>query len=48
MATRLQEEYVTKIRPALRDKFDYKNVHQIPKLEKIVLNMGVGLSLIHI
>ena len=42
MATRLQEEYVTKIRPALRDKFDYKNVHQIPKLEKIVLNMGVG------
>ena len=42
MATRLQEEYVTKIRPALRDKFDYKNVHQIPKLEKIVHNMGVG------
>lgn len=42
MATRLQDEYVNTIRPALQKQFGYKNVHQIPKLEKIVLNMGVG------
>jgi large subunit ribosomal protein L5 len=42
MATRLQETYVSTIRPALREQFGYKNVHQIPKLDKIVLNMGVG------
>ena len=42
MATRLQEIYLGTIRPALQQQFGYKNVHQIPKLEKIVLNMGVG------
>jgi large subunit ribosomal protein L5 len=42
MATRLQENYVSTIRPALQEQFGYKNVHEIPKLDKIVLNMGVG------
>jgi len=42
MATRLQDMYVSTIRPALQQQFGYKNVHEIPKLEKIVLNMGVG------
>jgi len=42
MATRLQDIYVSTIRPALQEEFGYKNVHQIPKLDKIVLNMGVG------
>jgi large subunit ribosomal protein L5 len=42
MATRLQDIYLSTIRPAMQDQFGYKNVHQIPKLDKIVLNMGVG------
>tara|TARA_R110002096_G_scaffold269164_3_gene462977 strand:+ start:1541 stop:2083 length:543 start_codon:yes stop_codon:yes gene_type:complete len=42
MPTRLQEQYVETIRPALQKEFGYVNVHQIPKLDKIVLNMGVG------
>lgn len=41
---RLQTAYNEKIRKAMQDKFGYKNVHQIPKLEKIVINMGVGES----
>lgn len=39
---RLQQEYETKIAKAMQEKFGYKNVHEIPKLEKIVINMGVG------
>ena len=39
---RLRERYREEVAPALRDKFEYENVMQIPKLEKIVLNMGVG------
>jgi large subunit ribosomal protein L5 len=42
MATRLQDNYLSTVRPALQEQFGYKNVHQIPKLQKIVLNMGVG------
>jgi len=42
MPARLRQQYVEAIRPALQKEFDYKNVHEIPKLEKIVLNMGVG------
>ena len=41
-APRLKTEYLEKIRPALQEKFNYKNPMQIPSLEKIVLNMGVG------
>ncbi|WP_406677313.1 50S ribosomal protein L5 [Moorella sp. ACPs] len=39
---RLKEKYLTEIRKLLQDKFGYKNVMEIPKLEKIVVNMGVG------
>lgn len=40
--TRLQKEYYETIRPALVEKFGYKNPHEVPKLDKIVINMGVG------
>ncbi|WP_283176076.1 50S ribosomal protein L5 [Gemmobacter sp. 24YEA27] len=39
---RLKAEFKTKIRAALKEEFSYKNDMQIPRLEKIVLNMGVG------
>src|SRR5438552_1393534 len=39
---RLRSEYKARIRKALRDKFGYTNEMQIPKLDKIVLNMGIG------
>jgi large subunit ribosomal protein L5 len=42
MAARLKERYKEKIVPALTKEFDYKNTMAVPKLEKIVLNMGVG------
>lgn len=40
--TRLQEKYLSEAVPALQDKFKYENVMQLPKLEKVVINMGVG------
>ena len=39
---RLKERYNLEIRPRLKEKFAYENVMQIPKLEKVVLNMGLG------
>ncbi|MFA9398211.1 MAG: 50S ribosomal protein L5 [Clostridiaceae bacterium] len=42
MVTRLQEKYEKEVVPALMDKFGYKNIMEVPKLEKIVINMGVG------
>ncbi len=42
MQTRFQEQYETVVKPALIEQFKYKNVMQVPRLEKIVLNMGVG------
>lgn len=39
---RLKESYVSEVLPALMKKFGYKNVMQAPKLEKIVINMGLG------
>ncbi len=42
MVTRLREKYEGQVRKQLQDKFGYKNVHQIPKLEKVVINMSVG------
>lgn len=39
---RLKDLYRTKVAPALMQEFGYRNVMQIPRLEKIVLNMGVG------
>ena len=45
MKARLQEKYLREVRPALIEKRKYKNVHEVPKLEKIVVNMGVSASL---
>jgi len=42
MAARLQKQYKEKIIPALQEEFKYTNKHQIPQLDKIVINMGVG------
>ena len=42
MATRLKERYLAEAVPALKQKFGYKNMMQIPKLDKIVINMGLG------
>ena len=39
---RLKEKYQKEITPALMSKFEYNSVMQVPKLEKIVVNMGVG------
>jgi large subunit ribosomal protein L5 len=41
MATRLKEKYQGQVRKQLQDKFGYKNVNQIPKLEKVVINMSL-------
>lgn len=38
----LKEKYVEDVIPAMKEKFGYENDHQVPKLVKIVLNMGVG------
>ena len=40
--SRLKEQYIKEIVPELTKKFGYKNVMQVPKLDKIVVNMGVG------
>ena len=40
MATRIKEKYLAEAIPALKQKFGYKNVMEIPKLSKIVINMG--------
>ena len=41
-SSRLQELYETAVRPALMQEFGYKNPMQVPRVEKIVVNMGVG------
>ena len=45
MKARLYTKYVNEVVPALKAKHNYANVHQIPRLEKIVVNMGVSASL---
>ncbi len=42
MTTRLKEKYSTEVVPSLMEKFQYKSVMEVPQLEKIVLNMGLG------
>ena len=42
MAERLKERYLQQVRAAMQERFSYKNVNQIPKLEKVVVNMSVG------
>ena len=39
---RLKEKYISEIVPSLREKHNYKSVTEVPKLDKIVVNMGVG------
>jgi large subunit ribosomal protein L5 len=40
--TRLREKYDNDVRKKLVEKFGYKNIHQVPKLDKVVINMSVG------
>ena len=42
MAARLKEQYLEEVRPRLRDEFKYRNDLEAPKIEKIVINIGVG------
>ena len=45
MKARLHKKYVEEVVPALKTSRNYKNVHQIPKMEKIVVNMGIRSDL---
>lgn len=42
MASRLFETYKNEVVPAMMEKFQYSNIMQVPKIDKIVVNMGVG------
>ena len=42
MAARLRESYKKDVFPALMDQFKYTNVMEVPKLEKVTINMGLG------
>jgi large subunit ribosomal protein L5 len=45
MKSRLYQKYVEQVRPALMESRKYKNIHEVPHMEKIVINMGVSSSL---
>jgi len=45
MKSRLYQKYVETVRPVLMEKRPYQNLHQVPRIEKIVINMGVSASL---
>lgn len=45
MKARLYDKYIKEVVPALKEKRQYANVHQIPRMEKIVVNMGISASL---
>ncbi|WP_077368833.1 50S ribosomal protein L5 [Anaerosalibacter sp. Marseille-P3206] len=42
MTSRLREKYSKEVIPGLMEKFQYKNVMEVPKLDKVVINMGIG------
>ncbi|MGQ2964033.1 MAG: 50S ribosomal protein L5 [Agrobacterium sp.] len=44
MTQRLKKEYVQNIVPKLMQQFKYSNIHQVPKIEKIVINRGIGTA----
>jgi len=44
VAPRLKDKYRAEVVPALMERFEYGNVHRVPHLEKIVVNMGVGAA----
>src|SRR5512137_1210238 len=45
MKARLYQKYVSEVAPALKEKHKYTNPHQVPRMQKIVVNMGVSASL---
>ncbi len=45
MDSRIYKKYVDEVRPALTEKRKYGNVHQVPRIEKIIVNMGVSATL---
>src|SRR5215831_1720376 len=45
MKARLHQKYVNEVAPALKESRKYTNVHQIPRIEKIVVNMGIRSEL---
>jgi len=45
MKSRLYQRYIKEVRPALLEKGGYQNIHQVPRLEKIVVNMGISAEL---
>ena len=44
MTPRLKELFVNQIQPSLKEKFGYKNVFMVPQIQKVVLNMGLGID----
>ena len=44
MTPRLKELYLKEIQPALKTQFGFKNLNMGPKIEKVILNMGLGLD----
>ena len=44
MTPRLKELFVNQIQPSLKEKFGYKNVYMVPQIQKVVLNMGLGID----
>lgn len=44
---RLKEKYLNEVLPALREKFNHTNIMEVPKLEKVVINMGVGEAILN-
>jgi len=45
MKSRLYKKYMETVRPGLTEKWKYGNVHEVPRMEKVVINMGVSASL---
>ena len=45
MKARMEQKYRDEIRPALSEKFGRKNIHSLPRLKKVVINMGVGSAI---
>ena len=44
MENRLKDKYVSEVTPAMLQRFGYKNVNQVPKIEKVIINMGLGVE----
>src|SRR5690606_25439432 len=44
MSARLREQYKSDIRPSLQEQYAYRNPMEVPELEKVVINMGVGAA----